>query len=71
MLNGPLIRQAIRLEAFLSCVVGLNRFKTTPPLGQRYGGFQMQNHTLLYEITCGAIAIGAVLSLMWLLGFTT
>jgi len=31
----------------------------------------MQNHTLLYEITCGAIAIGAVLSLMWLLGFTT
>ena len=52
-----------------SCAAGPNRFKTTSPSGQCYGDFLMQ--TLLFEITCSAMAIGAVLSLMWLLGLTT
>ena len=54
-----------------SCVAGPNRFKVTSPRGQRYGGFLMQRQTLLFEIVCSAIAVGAVLSLMWLLGLTT
>ena len=54
-----------------SCVAGPNRFKVTSPRGQRYGDFLMQRQTLLFEIVFGAIAVGAVLLLMWLLGLTT
>ena len=68
--EGRLPEALLQRRGF-SCVAGPNRFKVPSPRGQRYGDFLMQKQTLLYEIVFGAIAIGAVLSLMWLLGLTT
>ncbi len=68
--EGRLPEAPLQRRSF-SCVAGPNRFKVTSPRGQRYGNFLMQKQTLLFEIVCGAIAISAVLSLMWLLGLTT
>ncbi len=68
--EGRLLEAPLQRRGF-SCVAGPNRFKVTSPRGQRYGDFLMQKQTLLFEIVCGAIIIGVVLSLMWLLGLTT
>ncbi len=68
--EGHLPEASLQQKGF-SCVAGPNRFKVTSPRGQCYGDYLMQKQTLLIEIVCGAIAIGAVLSLMWLLGLTT
>ncbi len=53
-----------------SCVAGPNRFKVTQHR-LSYGDFLMQKWELTYEIIGSAVAIGALLVLLWHLGFVS
>ncbi len=55
--------------AFL-CAAGPNRFKITQHR-LSYGDFLMQKWELTYEIIGSAVAIGALLVLLWHLGFVS
>ncbi len=53
-----------------SCVAGPNRFKVTQHR-LSYGDFLMQKWELTYEIIGSAVAIGALLVLLWHFGFVS